>query len=94
MFKMSCVLACALSGGRVGTTAVPIYHVCILLVFISNYTTIHGASTVFRNIEIRLRSDTMSYPRRTETSTSILHNQKLRFFTNRQLCYKDSVDIY
>ena len=40
MFKMSCVLECALCGVRIGT------HLCILLVFISNYTTMHGAEYI------------------------------------------------
>ena len=40
MFKMSCVLVCALCGGQVGT------RLCVLLVFIRNYATIHGVEHI------------------------------------------------
>jgi hypothetical protein len=43
MFNTSCVQLCALCGGRVGATnRENIYHLCILLVFTSNYSTMHG----------------------------------------------------
>ena len=57
MFKMPCVLVCALCSGRVGSSpnsttgttkreAEKIYHLCILLVFINNYTTMHGVEHI------------------------------------------------
>jgi hypothetical protein len=45
---MSCVLACALCGGRVGGKKIYIYIIilCFLLVFISNYKTMHGVEQI------------------------------------------------